>query len=115
MLFTKFAKNTFLALSLIVYSTAFSQDKPKLHLVEVNQVDQQVYVHTFKIDGQNSTVDSDQLIKVVPSEEINSFIEQFNSIRGVSEVAFDHATFTFTIVSSRETLEDEIERLTQKK
>jgi hypothetical protein len=37
------------------------------------------------------------------------------TINGVSEASFDPATSTFTIISSHASIEEEIERLTQKK
>ena len=96
------------------YST-YSQQLSDVKIVAVHQVDQQVYAHTFKTNSQSMSSYSDKQAIHSSTEEIDSFIKSVLTINGVSEASFDPATSTFTIISSHASIEEEIERLTQKK
>jgi transketolase len=96
------------------YST-YSQQLPEVKKVAVHQVDQQVYAHTFKTNSQSMTSYSDEQAIRSSTEEIDGFIKLVLTINGVTEASFDLATSTFTIISSKESIEEEIERLTQQK
>lgn len=96
------------------YST-YSQQLPEVKIVEVHQVDQHVYAHTFKTYNQEITTYSDEQAIRSSTEEIDAFIKLVLTINGVSEASFDLATSTFTIISSHPSIEEEIERLTPRK
>ena len=103
--------------SCILFSSfsAYSQQLSELKIVAVHQVDEQVYAHTFKTNSQSMTSNSDEQAIRSSTEEIDAFIKSVLTINGVLEASFDLATSTFTIISAHPSIEEEIQRLTQKK
>ena len=85
--------------------------------VSANKVSSTITVHTYSFnnEGLSSAEDLDMDGELEYSEEVQSIVDQFLSVSGISRCTFDKATNTFTILSTPETQLSEIVDIINKK
>ena len=85
--------------------------------VSANKVSSTITVHTYSFnnEGLSSAEGLDMDGELEYSEEVQSIVDQFLSVSGISRCTFDKATNTFTILSTPETQLSEIVDIINKK
>ena len=101
-------------LCFVLLSTSYSaiaQQFAGLKLVAVNQVDHDVYAHTYLRNVKLSEKVSDAELTHHQDEEVSFYLKKIHALKEVSEASYDPATNTFTIISTKPALEEEIKRI----